>query len=259
MNALSYTPRYPSWDRFRPMLLKISLAISIVFCLAVFNLEIVASEITPFDYEPHEEIFMMETPATVHKKKKVIPPPAPPEPIKPKEKIPTKIVAVDKIEKTTVEEKLFVDIEEEVKSTGPVESPVATVAPKIDIPIIEEPVEKIHSIVEQMPIFGDCSLDDYDRNTIRKCSDQALLQFIHKHLKYPQFARANDIEGTAVIQFVVDKQGNVTDVKIVRGEEGGLGMAAKNVIAKLPAWKPGKQNGRPVKVLYTVPVKFNLT
>ncbi len=257
MNAITYTPRYPSWDRFRPMLLKISLSISIVICLAVFNLETVASEITPIDYEPIEEIFTMETPATIHKKKKVIPP-VPSEPIKPKEKIPTKIVVVDKIEKTTVEEKLFVDVEQEVKSTGPVESPVAAVAPKVEIPIIEEPVEKIHSIVEQMPVFGDCSLDDYDRAAVRRCSDQSLLQFIHKHLKYPQLARENDIEGTAVIQFVVDKEGKVTNVKIVRGEEGGLGMAAKKVIASLPQWKPGKQNGRPVKVLYTVPVKFNL-
>ena len=82
MNAVSYTPRYPSWDRFRPMLLKVSLAISILFCFFVMNVETVASKIAPvIDYEPEEKIFTMPTPPTVHKKKE-IPPPEPPEPPK---------------------------------------------------------------------------------------------------------------------------------------------------------------------------------
>jgi len=258
MNAVSYTPRYPSWDRFRPTLLKISLAVSILFCFFVMNVETVASKMEPIDYGPPiEKVFVMDTPPTIHKKKE-IPPPKPPEPKKTKELIPTKIEAVDKVEEIKVEEKIFMDPDVDAVSTGPVEIPVTAVAPKIDIPEEPEPVEKIWDRVEQMPIFGECSLDDYEGAELRNCSDKALLEFVYGNLKYPSFARKNGIEGMAVIRFVVDKDGQVINVEVVRGEQGGLGDAAKKVILKMPKWKPGKQNGRPVKVQYTIPIKFKL-
>ena len=89
-----------------------------------------------------------------------------------------------------------------------------------------------------------------------------MLQYIYKHLKYPAIARENGVEGMAVLQFVVSESGAVTDIQVKRDPGAGCGDAAQKVVQgmnNLPQkWTPGKQRGRPVKVLYTLPVKFKL-
>jgi len=89
-----------------------------------------------------------------------------------------------------------------------------------------------------------------------------MLQYIYKNLKYPAIARENGVEGMCVLQFVVGTDGSVEDVKIVRDIGAGCGAAADVVVKgmnNLPEkWTPGKQRGRPVKVLYTLPVRFKL-
>lgn len=257
MNAVSYTPRYPSWDRFRPMLFKISLAISILLCFCVMNVEAVAPTYKPYEVDIVDSPFISATPATIHEKK-VVPPPTPPDPPKAKELIPTKIETVEKIEKS-VEEKIFKDPEVEVEFTGSSPVELQEVAPVVDIVEKQDVIDdKLWDFVDQMPIFGDCSLDDYSGKELRNCSDIALLNFIQENLKYPSLERSNGIEGTVIVQFVVDKYGAVSNVTIAREPNKGLGKAAKKIMESLPNWKPGKQNGRPVKVLYTVPVKFKL-
>ena len=71
-------------------------------------------------------------------------------------------------------------------------------------------------------------------------------------------ARENNIEGRVFISFVVEKDGNISDVKVVRGIGGGCDEEAKRVIKSLPKFTPGKQNGRPVRVQFNVPVNFKL-
>ena len=96
----------------------------------------------------------------------------------------------------------------------------------------------------------------------KKCSEKALMVYIQKHLSYPALAKDIGVDGMAVIQFVVDTDGSVTHVKIVRDIGAGCGEAAATVIRSMndmaQKWIPGKQRGRPVKVLYTLPVKFKL-
>jgi protein TonB len=86
----------------------------------------------------------------------------------------------------------------------------------------------------------------------------ALIAYIAKNTKYPPMARENNIEGTVFISFVVEKDGSVSDVKILRGIGGGCDEEAKRVIKNLPNFAPGRQNGRPVRVQFNVPVKFKL-
>jgi periplasmic protein TonB len=118
--------------------------------------------------------------------------------------------------------------------TGPTDPPL-TEAPK---------KEEIHTRVEQMPQFGS--------------GERELLEYLAKNIKYPTIARENAIQGTVVIQFVVDKDGSVTEPTVVREVGGGCDEEAIRVIKTMPRWIPGKQQGKPVKVRYTLPVKFKL-
>ena len=87
-----------------------------------------------------------------------------------------------------------------------------------------------------------------------------LYKYIGDHLNYPVIARNNQVEGTAYVSFIVEADGAVSTVKIMRGVAGDMGLndEAVRVIKELPAWKPGSQNGHPVRVQYTIPIKFQL-
>ncbi|SMO67909.1 energy transducer TonB [Solitalea koreensis] len=84
-----------------------------------------------------------------------------------------------------------------------------------------------------------------------------LFKFIGNHLRYPSVAVENGIQGTVSIQFVVDQSGQVTTVNILRGIGGGCGEEAIRVV-KLLKFKPGKQNGTPVKVQFSLPIRFKI-
>lgn len=105
--------------------------------------------------------------------------------------------------------------------------------------------DPIYEVAEVMPEFPD--------------GNQALFEFIAENLKYPQKAIDNQTEGRVVLQFVVDKEGKVTDIQVVHSIDPTLDQAAIDVIRTLPDWKPGMQNGQPVNVRYTLPVVFKLS
>lgn len=113
-----------------------------------------------------------------------------------------------------------------------------------------------------MPRFPGC--EDMKGSDAEKeeCAKKKLLEFIYGNLKYPAIARENGVEGNVVIQFVVDKDGSVKDINIVRDIGAGCGTAAQTAVESMnnmgKKWTPGKQLGRPVKVLYTLPIKFKL-
>lgn len=86
----------------------------------------------------------------------------------------------------------------------------------------------------------------------------ALKKFLENNIKYPADAKAKNIHGRVIVQFVVDKEGNVKDAKGVKSVYPSLDAEALRVIKKLPKWKPGTQKGRAVNVKYTVPVLFSL-
>lgn len=83
-------------------------------------------------------------------------------------------------------------------------------------------------------------------------------RYLQKNLKYPAMARENNITGRVIVSFVVEKNGNLTDIKVLRGIGGGCDEEAVRVLKNAPAWKPGIQNGLPVRVAYTMPIFFQL-
>ena len=128
----------------------------------------------------------------------------------------------------------------------------------------EEPeVEgKIYKVVEEMPRFPGCEVGVMTKDERKKCAENNMLRFIYGNITYPDSARINGTEGRVVLQFVVDKEGLVTDAKILRDIGDGCGEEALRVINILRdqkvQWVPGKQRGQPVKVQYTLPVSFKL-
>ena len=116
------------------------------------------------------------------------------------------------------------------------------VAPEV---VEEEVVEQeIFQIVEEMPAFPG--------------GEKALLEYVAKNIKYPQIARETGIQGRVFVGFVVEPDGSVSNVKILRGIGGGCDEEAMRVIKSLPKWKPGKQRGKAVRVSYQIPVVFKL-
>lgn len=105
--------------------------------------------------------------------------------------------------------------------------------------------------VEQMPRFAH-SADDEE--SLRKIG-----AYLNARISYPEAARESGIEGTVVIRFLVGPQGNLSDIQLVGSDPGGgLGEEALRVVRSMPRWIPGRQNGRPVSVWFTLPVSFRL-
>jgi len=114
-------------------------------------------------------------------------------------------------------------------------------------PAVKEEVlveEEIFVIVEQVPEYPG--------------GDEARLNFLRNNIKYPQMAREAGIQGTVYVGFTVEKDGSVTQIKIVRGIGGGCDEEAVRVTRLMPKWKAGKQRGKEVRVSYTMPIKFTL-
>lgn len=176
------------------------------------------------------------------------PPPAPPPPVKPTVKFTPPVIKKD--EEVKEEERPPEVKELENKSAGlkTVEGDPEGIDPGIiDEPgpgtgVVEAPPPpKIFTYVEQMP---EPSVN--------------VNEFLSKNLRYPELAKENNIQGRVTVRFVVDENGSVSDVNVVRGIGGGCDEEAKRVVMKMPKWKPGKQNGKPVKVYYTLPITFRL-
>lgn len=108
----------------------------------------------------------------------------------------------------------------------------------------KEVKEEIHTLVEQMPQFPG--------------GDAALMKYLSSHINYPPMAAENNVQGKVILQFVVEKDGRVGEVKIARSVDKDLDKEAIRVVKSLPKFTPGRQNGYPVRVWYTLPVNFKL-
>ncbi|MGK0388959.1 MAG: TonB family protein [Maribacter sp.] len=122
------------------------------------------------------------------------------------------------------------------------------------------PIEEVFNIVEIMPSFSGCEgIEDSDER--RECSDKNIISFINKNIKYPEKAREEGIEGNAVVRFTIEKDGKITtnEKSILRDPGGGIGKEALRIVNIMPDWIPGKNKDEPVRVQFTLPIKFVLT
>ena len=109
---------------------------------------------------------------------------------------------------------------------------------------VKEEETKVFDVVEQMPSFPG--------------GPSALMQYLNSNIKYPVVAEENGVQGRVVCTFVVEKDGSITDVRVVKSVDPSLDKEAQRVVKSMPKWIPGKQNGSAVRVKYTVPVTFRL-
>ena len=103
---------------------------------------------------------------------------------------------------------------------------------------------KIFTVVEQMPMYPG--------------GDAALMQYLSSNIHYPAVAAENGVQGRVVVGFVVERDGSITDVNVMRSVDPSLDREAVRVVKNMPRWTPGKQNGSAVRVKYQVPVTFRL-
>ena len=108
----------------------------------------------------------------------------------------------------------------------------------------KEEATKVFDVVAQMPQFPG--------------GQQALFEYLSKNIKYPVIAEENGVQGRVIVTFVVERDGSITDVKVVKSVDPSLDKEAQRVVKAMPHWIPGKQNGSAVRVKYTVPVTFRL-
>lgn len=123
--------------------------------------------------------------------------------------------------------------------------------------------ESFPMIVEQMPRFPGCEDLVGDNKEKSACAKDKLALYIKSNLSYPINAQKNKIEGEVFIQFVVDLDGSITRIKVVKDPGSGLGDAAKALVESMNnmpvKWTPGRQGNKAVRVRYTMPVKFKLS
>ena len=103
----------------------------------------------------------------------------------------------------------------------------------------------IYEVVEQMPEFPDGG-------------QSGLMDYLKKNIQYPEAAKKAGVQGRVILQFVVDKDGSIDNVSVLRGVNPDLDKEAIRVVSNMPNWKPGMQKGKPVRVKYTVPIAFSL-
>lgn len=160
---------------------------------------------------------------------KVKPPPPPP---------PKQVVKINVVEDNVdVDDDINIDVEAdqntEVQEYVPVQQEEE-----------ESQEQQIFMVVEAMPEFPG--------------GQNALNKYLSENIKYPQMAKESGIQGRVFVTFVVEKDGRVTDVRILRGIGGGCDEEAIRVVQNMPRWTPGKQRGKPVRVQFNLPVKFTL-
>lgn len=150
-------------------------------------------------------------------------------------------------QQTTVIEIVEDDMEIEDEIEIDVEADQETVVEEY-VPVEEEEEEEeeaqIFTVVESMPGFPG--------------GEVAMKRYLAENIQYPQMARESGIQGRVFVTFVVEKDGNVTDVKVLRGIGGGCDEEAIRVIKNMPKWQAGKQRGKPVRVQFNMPIMFKL-
>jgi protein TonB len=136
-----------------------------------------------------------------------------------------------------------------------------------------DPFDAESSEIEDIPVFipaltkelkeENSTFNDEIFVTVEEIPDypgggEAMRKFLADHLKYPEMAKSANIQGTVFIAFVVEKDGRMSDIKVVRGIGGGCDEESVRVLKMMPKWKPGKQREQPVRVSFGIPIQFRL-
>ena len=212
----------------RGLFLQIGMFVALAVVLYAFNYTEKVAKADSLGQMSASDINEEMIPITRQEEIKPPPPPPPPAAIE-------ILNIVD--DKTTINDDLEIMDSEATKET------------KVEVAqIVTEEKEKVEDeifvVVENMPEFPGGEL--------------ALRKFIAQAIKYPTIAQENGIQGKVFVNFVVDRDGSVSNAKIARGVDPSIDKEALRVVMTLPKWKPGMQRGKAVRVSYTVPISFQL-
>ena len=199
-----------------------------VLSLLYIGLEWTNSEVKVYDVANSD--FLLEDEIEIQTTQEELPPPPPPP-------VPEVIEELNIVEDNVKTETIKIETEDN-KDKIVISAPVA--APKV----VEEDDNVVFQVVETMPTFPG--------------GDQALFKFLSDNIRYPVIAQENGIQGRVICQFVVNRDGSIVDVEVVRSVDPSLDREAIRVIRSMPNWKPGMQRGKAVRVKYTLPVNFRL-
>lgn len=185
------------------------------------------------------------------------PPPPPPPPMPVIQEVPDNLVLEE-------DEITFLDQSIVASSSVEIFKPEKTnFAPPPPPPMSqrEDDVKEIFMIVEDMPRFPGCE-NQPTKELKKTCSEQQMISYIYNNIKFPATAVENGISGNVIVQFVVNADGSIVDSKVLRDIGGGCGEEAIRVVELMNSmpekWIPGKQRGRPVRVVFTLPIRFKL-
>lgn len=217
-------------EKRRGLYIEIGLVVVLVAALVAFNVKSYDNEQIEVVQRTAEDEIEEQVLNTVEET-----PPPPPEP---------------EVPEVTTELNVIEDDAESDNEVGIISSEVTATTENVEITPVqiddEEEVEEdeIFQVVEQDPEFPG--------------GVEALYKFVQQNIKYPQLAKENNITGRVFVQFVVEKDGSVSNVRAARDIGGGCGAEAVRVVKSMPKWTPGKQRGKAVRAAYTLPVNFNL-
>jgi len=190
------------------------------------------------------------------------PPPPPPPPPPVIEEVANDVLLEDddiEFEDMSIDDKTIVDVPPPVLVSDKGDGPPPPPPPP---PPKEPEMEEIFKVVEDMPRFPGCEDIPGTKEEKKNCASKKLMAYLYANLKYPQIARENGVEGTVVIRFVVNRTGKISNAEVLRDIGAGCGAEALRVVNdmnnKVGKWIPGHQAGRPVNVMFTLPVKFRL-
>ncbi len=173
--------------------------------------------------------------------------PPPPEPLRNTIKFELPVIKPDELvaeeqpltQKEILDQKTAISSTTFDKGTDDISAPVADEKAKItevsDVPLV---------LVDQMPQFPG--------------GDREMLRFIKNNLRYPLSAQENNIQGTVILNFVVNREGKIINLKVIKGIGFGCDEESIRVMEKMPSWSPGKQRGQTVLVSFTMPIRFVL-
>jgi len=171
------------------------------------------------------------------------PPPPPPPPVEAQAQ--ARYVAPVIVDSVKVEDKVSLATVDDARESVQDEAVVEVVEEVKEEVQEEAKEEEVFLVVEEMPSFGSGTANDFR-------------SYVSANMKYPEVAAENGIQGRVFVQFVVEADGRITNVKVLRGVDPALDKEAVRVIESSPKWNPGKQRGKPVRVSYTFPITFVL-
>jgi len=200
-----------------------------VFVLSVCFVALEWTEKEVTKYEVADSEFAFEEEIDIQQTSQETPPPPPPPAV---QEVEVLNVVEDDVETKEIE----INTEDD-KTEVVIQAPV-------EIQEEEEEDNVVFVIVENKPEFPG--------------GDAALMKYIAENIKYPVIAQENGIQGRVICQFVVNKDGSIVDINVVRSVDPSLDKEAIRVIKSMPKWKPGKQRGKAVRVKFTLPIVFRL-